>query len=565
MDTTAITRKSFVVGTGALGAIAAAAPAVLVNPALADEATTRSATSWRMAPEPVPADQIVQTLEADVVVCGASHAGAAAARAAAEAGASVILVEKQDGDEYMGQGNDIGHINSEYLASQGVPKVDENEFFTNWMVNAGNRANADLVRSFVRNCGAAFDWWLEPLPEDGVASINVDFWPETPNTLHELNTGYKYWIGTPQLYGTLADGTAFDMTAAYRVIHQYLADEGVDIHFNCEAQQLVQDANGRVTGVVAMNADGSYVQFSAKKGVILATGDFSGNMEMCEDLLQSQLSALEEGEEMFGLGRDGRGIQMAVWAGGRLEPTPMPILGDFDSAVPSKYQALWLDVDCKRFMNECVGDYVQTGFANVRHKHGNRYIVFDSSITESLTYNVPAHAAFDPTEDGAIEGFQAQLDEAYAAGASGYEQERGGTVFAADDLDTLVSYVGLTDEQAANFKASVERYNEVCNAGIDDDYGKDPRLLFPVAEPPFYAVVTTQGRLGTMLSTNGGVETTADQQVLDMARNPIPGLYATGNCCGLRFGPAYFTPVAGVSIGIAITLGREVGKTVAAL
>ena len=105
----------------------------------------------------------------------------------------------------------------------------------------------------------------------------------------------------------------------------------------------------------------------------------------------------------------------------------------------------------------------------------------------------------------------------------------------------------------------------MCDAGVDDDYGKDPRLLFPVAEPPFYAVVTTQGRLGTMLSTNGGVETTADQQVLDMARNPIPGLYATGNCCGLRFGPAYFTPVAGVSIGIAITLGREVGKTVAAL
>ena len=565
MNAGTMTRKGFVVGAGALGAAAAAAPTALVNPAFADEADFGSSASWRVAPDPVPADQIVQTYEADVVVCGASHAGSAAARAAVEAGCSVILVEKQDGEGYVGQGNDIGHINSEYLAAQGVPKVDENEFFTNWMVNAGNRANADLVRSFVRNCGAAFDWWLEPLPEEGVASMNVDFWPETPNTLHELNTGYKYWIGTPQLYGTLADGSAFDMTAAYKAIHQYLADEGVDIRFNCEAQQLVQDGDGRVTGVVATDAEGAYVQFNAAKGVILATGDFSGNTEMCEDLLQSQLSSLEEGEEMFGLGRDGRGIQMAVWAGGRLEPTPMPILGDFDSAVPVNSQALWLDADCKRFMNECVGDYVQTGFANVRRKHGNRYIVFDSSITESLTYNVPAHASFDPTAEGAIENFQEQLDAAYAAGADGYEQKGGRMLFAADDLDTLAGYAGLTDEQAANFKEAVARYNEVCAAGMDDDYGKDPRLLFPVAEPPFYVVVTTQGRLGTMFSTNGGVETTGDQQVLDTARNPIPGLYATGNCCGLRFGPAYFTPIAGVSIGIAITLGREAGKAVAAL
>lgn len=557
-----MTRRGFVAGAAATAGAAGAA--VLVNPAFADEATVEAATSWREAPEPVADDQIAETYEADVVVCGASHSGAAAARAALEAGASVILVEKQGLEDYAGQGNDIGHINSEYLAAQGVPKVDENEFFTNWMVNAGNRANADLVRAFVRNCGSAFDWWLEPLPEEGIATINVDFWPETPNTLHELNTGYKYWIGTPQLYGTLADGTAFDMTAAYRIIHGYLADQGVDMHFSCEAQQLVQDESGAVTGVIGQLEDGSYVKFNARKGVILATGDFSGNTAMCEDLLQSQLSSLQEGEEMFGMGRDGRGIQMAVWAGGRLEPTPLPILGDFDSAVPFRYQSLWLDQYGKRYMNECVGDYVQTGFANVRHKHGARYAIFDSSIIESVTYNVPAHAAYDPTPEGALDEFQANLDAAYAAGAEGLA-DRSGTTYAADDLDTLIGYLGLDEDTAANFKASIERYNELCASGVDSDYGKDPRLLFPVEKPPFYAIAGTTGRLGTMLATNGGVETTGDQQVLDMNRDPIPGLYATGNVSGLRFGPAYFTPIAGVSIGMAITLGREAGKTVAAL
>ena len=46
---------------------------------------------------------------------------------------------------------------------------------------------------------------------------------------------------------------------------------------------------------------------------------------------------------------------------------------------------------------------------------------------------------------------------------------------------------------------------------------------------------------------------------------PIAGLYATGNCCGGRFGFQYTTSIPGQSISIAQTLGREVGYTVAAL
>ena len=41
------------------------------------------------------------------------------------------------------------------------------------------------------------------------------------------------------------------------------------------------------------------------------------------------------------------------------------------------------------------------------------------------------------------------------------------------------------------------------------------------------------------------------------------GLYATGNCSGERFPIMYTTPIAGVSIGIAYTLGRIVGDYVA--
>ena len=61
----------------------------------------------------------------------------------------------------------------------------------------------------------------------------------------------------------------------------------------------------------------------------------------------------------------------------------------------------------------------------------------------------------------------------------------------------------------------------------------------------------------------GGLLTDENQNVLGQDFTPIPGLFATGNCCGRRFGPQYSTPTAGVSIGIAITLGREAGKEAA--
>lgn len=60
--------------------------------------------------------------------------------------------------------------------------------------------------------------------------------------------------------------------------------------------------------------------------------------------------------------------------------------------------------------------------------------------------------------------------------------------------------------------------------------------------------------------TLDGLWTDDHQQVLDEELRPIDGLYATGNCCGRRFGVQYSTPVSGVSIGIAWTLGRELGK-----
>lgn len=94
------------------------------------------ATTWRTPPPKIPDSEITQEYEADVVVAGLGHAGVPAVRAAAEAGASVIGFEKTPMRLWWAWGQDIGHINSKFLASKGVPRVDPIEFFNEWMRRA---------------------------------------------------------------------------------------------------------------------------------------------------------------------------------------------------------------------------------------------------------------------------------------------------------------------------------------------------------------------------------------------------------------------------------------------
>lgn len=97
--------------------------------------------SWRIPPEPISEDKILETLEAEVVIVGAGHAGVAVARTCAELGLSVRVIETMVEKNYWAYGIDFGHINSKFLRSKGVPPVDEIEFFNNWQLRSGNRSN----------------------------------------------------------------------------------------------------------------------------------------------------------------------------------------------------------------------------------------------------------------------------------------------------------------------------------------------------------------------------------------------------------------------------------------
>ena len=565
-------RRSFLkAGAVAAGTAAASANVAFAEPAQgpggeggpqpsAEGAEEELDLNWR---EPMPAvdeSLIVDTTSAEIVVIGAGHAGTAVARRAAEGGKDVILVEAQAEDAYFIIGNDIGHINSEYLKAAGVAEVDPIVFYNDWMIRAQNGAHPDLIMQFAQNSGRAVDWFLQDVDQEYLDTMTISYWPRDERMLDEI-ASQKFWTGTVQ-WGM---GNEHSMTEVYRGIFARLREDlpNLSIEFDRTGQYLEKDETGRVTGVVTLDSDGAYHRYEGTQAVVLAAGDFGANKAMMTDLCVTANDVFQDGltgwKNPFGA-KDGSGIKMGVWAGGRLEPRPLASMnGDF--VIPSMITpvGIYLNYKGERFCNEYFGDPTLSGKPAARIKQTVYYSIFDSKLPDTGAYSVSGHTCTDP-QPATLQGFADKIAEAYAAGPDGVN----GT-YAADDLETLADYMGLDEEAKANMIAAVARYNANAANGRDEDYGKDPRVLFPIDEPPYMGVVAGPDHVGGVMVTLGGLMTDKHCNVYDEHLDEIPGLYAAGNCLGQRFGIAYFSPIPGVSIGSALTLGYLLGEHLAEL
>lgn len=538
-------------------------------------------SDWRTMPEPVAPDLIESVHEADVVVVGMGYAGTTAARAAAEAGVKVIGLEAQRREVFMSLGRDVGHINSEFLRSRGVPDVDPIDLFNEMMKRAGNRANPALLMKYAQNCGETFNWFTDMYGVEGMNDVHVAFWPEGCSKFKaEKNAtlnDYHFWHGTaefPEHLGWPGEPTLTDVLGKNQEKAEAL---GAELFFGTQAVQPVLE-HGKVCGIIACDRDGAYHKYLAKKGVVLAAGDFSGNQELVEDLVTDIGDMLMEGQQLpLRGGRKGQGHQIGVWAGGRLEPRPLPTMSGnyFDIPGVTTFGILWLDRRGKRFCNEIFGGPELAALAYNQMPRGVVYNIFDEHILEDLQWAVPAHGGFDEHDPRKLEGLKQILknaEEHPCGHPDSTKPLQSKPVFPYIALDIcsgttpeeLVRNSGIEGEVAANIVASIERYNELCRKGRDEDFGKDTKLLRPLEGRLFLQASEMKGNFDFMLVSVGGFVTDEDQNVLGQDYEPIPGLYASGNCCGRRFGQQYTTPISGISIGMAITLGREAGKAVAA-
>lgn len=144
-------------------------------------------------------------------------------------------------------------------------------------------------------------------------------------------------------------------------------------------------------------------------------------------------------------------------------------------------------------------------------------------------------------------------------------------VTCADSVDELARAI---DVDAEGLTETIRRFNADAAEGVDREFGRgnspedrhlgDPRVepnpvLAPLEAGPFYAVPVYPGVLGT----SGGLRVDLSGHVVARDGQPIPGLFAAGNCSATVFHGAY--PGGGATLGSAVTRGFAVGEKLAGL
>ena len=526
--------------------------------------------NWRQAPYPIDEHLISKTLDADVVVIGMGCSGIPALRAAAECGAKTIGVEVRSERGCGVICSEIGHINSAFLKSRGVDMVDPLELLDDWQRRTLNRSDPKLVLLYAEKSGESFDWLIEPASEEHRANIRVKHLPASVHRPKSVS-GFKTWLGTARLL----DEFGYSATELMRDNIKVAREHGAQILWKTRALQLERN-DERITGVIVSDQDGNYMRLNAAKAVILAAGGFSRNPAMVRDLCV-EMTSLSDGEEITGAGRDGSGIQMGYWAGGRLAPQPMAYMGGnyfYPNGIIGNAAVMWLDQTGRRYCNEGFGDMVYSGVAGTRLAKGARVTaVFDSKILEHLEYQQTIHCALEPYADDVHSLLKQYMTSAQHNGDEGVRIRSFG--FAGKGHDGYVTlYAGRTPEELAKrlgyrgaaldaFVNELSKYNGYCRTGRDEDFGKDPQLLLTLESPPYFGFSKDPYLGNEFLCTCDGLWIDESLHVLNQEKKPMKGLYAVGNNGGRIFGIQYSTPISGVCFGAAITFGRLAGMAAA--
>lgn len=548
------------------------------------------------APEPTPEQQV------DFLVVGSGGGGMAAALTAADAGLSVLVVDK--GSRFGGStaisGGGIWIPNNPTLVRAGA--ADDAESVLRYLraITAGRVPEARL-RAYVENGprltelldrsrwlkffwvkgyadyhpeaegGRPLGRTIEALPFD-TRKLGVDERFQRPNS---LKGPLGLWV-TAKDYHDLAmvkrtwAGRRASLRAAWRVssnlvrrrhmatggralvarLRMALKDAGVPLWLKSPMRELLVEG-GRVVGAV-VERDGVPVRVLARRGVLLATGGFDHNAAMRARYLPEggQGDASAGAQENVGDGIEaGLALGAAVdlmddawWMPSVRHPAGPVIPLVSERCIPP---SLIVDASGRRFTNESA-PYVNFVHDQLAGKHVPAWFVMDAKAR--------ARYPFAQVLPGA------PFPKAF------YEK---GIVFRADSLAALAAQIGVA---GAALCATVERFNGFARTGVDADFGRgasaydryygDPTLPNPnldvLDRAPYYAVRLEVGDLGT----KGGLVCDEHSRVLREDGSVIPGLYATGNTSASVMGNEYAG--AGATIGPSMVFGYVAARHAAA-
>jgi len=481
----------------------------------------------------------VQSHQFDVVVVGCGIAGLSAAVSARQAGASVAVLERATREDRGGQtrwteallrmksetevtddfedhfARNAGH----YLDPQLIRETGRD--FENWpaIVKALGFTDPDVIATFASSVGATVQWLKS-------FSVKFDFLPT-----------YFITASQPRM-APIGGGLAL-----IEALAAWAEKSGVTFFYETTARSLLQNDDGRVTGISATTA-GKRIDFEAE-AVVLASGGFEGNPEMLTHYVGPRARYLRP-VARGGYYNKGEGIRMALAIGAAA-------CGDYGSfhAEP---------LDPRSGAPEPV--VLVFNYGILVNKLGQRFID-EAPATVDATYEAITRIIFEQPESIGYVVLDSQIDDVPNWKRSVRSDQ---PPITANSIPELAARLGI---DAAALTATVAGYNAACPAtgtfkpleldGLATASTLTPKKsnwARPVENPPFLAWPIICGNCFTF----GGLKVDSSSRVLDTDGVVIPGLYAAGETIGLYYG----TYPGATSVLRGAVFGRIAGTHAAA-
>ena len=483
----------------------------------------------------------------DVVVAGAGNAALCAAMAAADEGASVLVLERAP--EYLRGGNSfftgglfrfaydgiedivgiIPEIGEEEREGIDVGRYTQAQFYDDLMRVTEGLSDPELAQVLVSQSYPAMKW----MEEQGVRWI-----------LAYGRQAFRH-EGMLRFWGGLiveAVGAGKGLTDKE---FEILERKGVPVLYGTKAHSLITNNRGHITGLTVRDAEG--FREVDTNTVVLACGGFESNTEMRTRYLGPGWELAKVRGTQF---NTGDGIQMALDIGAQSH-------GHWSGC----HAVAW-DMNAPAFGDRNIADLFQKHsypFGLIVNVEGKRF-VDEGADLRNYTYAKYGKEILAQPQRVAFQLFDQKTkhllrDEYFIPQAS---------VVEANTIEALADGLGIDvatmTQTIAEYNAAVQpgEYNPTALDGKHTEGIEPPKSNWALEldAPPYMGYAVTCG----LTFTFGGLKINARAQVIDTEDAPIPGLYAAGELTGGLF---YNNYPGGSGLMAGAVFGRIAGAQAA--
>lgn len=445
-------------------------------------------------------------IEADVVVIGAGACGLVAALKAAEAGVSVIVVERDEtpsGSTAMSSGF-IPAPGTRFQHGIGVTDDNAHRFVGDLMGKTHDRAVPHLATMAAEKIGPVLEWLADA---HGLEWLVLDDFLYPGHTRHRMHA-------VPEKTGAAL------MARLVAVVEA----AGIPIVTEAEAETLhVADSIAR--GVTVARPDGRR-ETMACKALVIASSGFGGNA----DLVQKHLPEISTGLYFGHAGNTGSALHWGAALGAATEHLtgyqghgsvahPHGILISWAVIVRGGFQ---INADGQRFSDES-GGYSEQAVHVLNQPGGVAWDIFDATIHDFAL-------AFPDYRDAA----------------------EAGAVRSAASILELADITGVPAENLLKTFAEVEAARV---GALPDAFGRDFSALPPLAAP-YHAIRVT----AALFHTQGGLLIDDTARVTRPDGTAFANIFAGGGAaCGVS-GPDVSGYLSGNGLLAAVAFGHVAGE-----